>query len=92
MESEPNKYKVYVEVDLKVDRDGHMRPKSLTWEDRVTYEIDKVLSVRPGYAAKAGGQGDKYEIQVTGKRRYLYFERSPNLSGDIIGRWFVERR
>lgn len=92
MDSEPNKYKVYVEVDLTIDKDGHMWPKALVWEDGATYEIDKVLDVRPGYAAKAGGQGDKYTIQVAGQRRYLYFERSPNLSGNVIGRWFVERK
>lgn len=92
MDSEVNQYKVYVAVELSVDKEGHIRPKSLTWEDGVTYEIDKLLDVRPGYAAKAGGQGDRYTIVVQGKRTYLYFERSPNLTGNVIGRWFVERR
>lgn len=81
-----------MDVDLRIDKDGHMRPYRLVWEDGIAYEIDKVLGCRPGYAAKAGGQGDKYTILVTGQRRYLYFERSPNLSGNVIGRWFVERK
>lgn len=92
METETKQYKVYVDVDLRIDKFGHMLPQRITWEDGVSYEIDKVLGVRPGYAAKAGGQGDKYAIQVSGQRTYLYFERSPNLTGNVIGRWFVERK
>lgn len=44
------------------------------------------------YAAKAGGQGDRYTIQVNGARTYLYFERSSNPTDTKIGRWFVERK
>ena len=56
------------------------------------YQIDRVIDVRPGYAAKAGGQGDRYTIQVNGKRTCIYFERAVNPIGSIIGRWFVERK
>ena len=41
---------------------------------------------------KAGGQGDRYTIRVSGKQTYLFFERNTNLTGNKIGRWFVERR
>ena len=69
-----------------------MLPRAIVWEDGHRYEIDRVIDVRPAYAAKAGGQGDRYTIKVGGQQKYLFFERSTNLSGDIIGRWFVERR
>jgi len=69
-----------------------MLPRAIVWEDGHRYEIDRVIDVRPAYAAKAGGQGDRYTIKVGGKQTYLYFERSTNLSGNIIGRWFVERK
>lgn len=69
-----------------------MLPRAIVWEDGHRYEIDRVIDVRPAYAAKAGGQGDRYTIKVGGQQKYLYFERSTNLSGDIIGRWFVERK
>ena len=72
--------------------DGTMLPREIIWEDGQKYEIDRVIDIRPAYAAKAGGQGDRYTIQVNGARTYLYFERSTNLTGNTIGRWFVERK
>lgn len=85
-------YKVYVTVFVEFASEGRMLPRRITWEDGMKYDIDRVIDVRPAYAAKAGGQGDRYTIQVNGARTYLYFERSTNLTGDVIGRWFVERR
>lgn len=85
-------YKAYVRVNLDTDEDGIMLPRKLTWEDGLQYEIDRVLDIRPAYAAKAGGQGDRYTVMVHGQIRYLFFERSTNLTGNVIGRWFVERK
>jgi len=84
--------KVYVEVDASFREDGYMLPKSLVWEDGTTYKIDKVIDIRQAAAMKAGGQGDRYTIIINGKQSYLFFERSANLSGNVIGRWFVERK
>ncbi len=39
-----------------------------------------------------GGQGDRYTIVIGGRESYLYFERSPGLTGLNLGRWFVERK
>ena len=69
-----------------------MLPREIEWEDGQRFEVDRVIDIRPSYAAKAGGQGDRYTIQINGQRTYLYFERSTNLTGNIIGKWFVERR
>lgn len=85
-------YKVYVPVCAEFDAEGRMLPRSITWEDGIRYDIDRVKSIRPGFAAKAGGQGDKYTIQVNGRETYVFFERSTSVSGNVIGRWFVERR
>jgi hypothetical protein len=41
---------------------------------------------------KAGGQVDRYPIAINNKQSYLFFERNTNLSGNNIGRWFVERK
>jgi len=51
-----------------------------------------VTSIQQAAAMKAGGQGDRYTIFVNGQRSYLFFERSTNLTGNVIGRWFVERK
>ena len=87
-----NNIKVYVDVDATFKRDGIMIPRSLVWEDGTRYVIDKVRSVRQAAAMRAGGQGDRYEIYINGRQSYLFFERSADLSGHVIGRWFVERK
>ncbi|MFB0919838.1 MAG: hypothetical protein QMB62_02995 [Oscillospiraceae bacterium] len=84
--------KVYVDVRATFDSEGRMFPKEITWEDGTIYEIDKILDIRQAAAMKAGGQGDRFTISVRGKQSYLFFERSPAISGNNIGRWFVERR
>lgn len=84
--------KVYVDVRVDHTKDGVMLPRVITWEDGTKYEIDKVLDIRQAAAMKAGGQGDRYTIIVRGQTSYLFFERSANLTGNNIGRWFVERR
>lgn len=84
--------KVYVQVNADFNPDGVMIPTSLIWEDGSKYEIDKVTDIRQASAMKAGGQGDRYTIRVNGRESYLFFERCPSLTGNVIGRWFVERR
>ena len=84
--------KVYVDVNVEFDTDGHMYPRSLIWEDGEKYDIDRVKSVRPAFAARAGGQGDRYTVIVSGKETHLYFEHNPDCVSQNIGKWFVERR
>ena len=87
-----NEIKVYVDVKVDFRSDGVMLPRIITWEDGREYEIDRVSDIRQAAAMRAGGQGDRYTIFVQGKQSYLFFERSPNQTGNNIGRWFVERR
>ena len=84
--------KVYVEVTTAFDPVGRMTPLSLRWEDGREYPIDRVTDVRPATAMKSGGQGDRFTVRIKGQESYLFFERSPNLHGNTLGRWFVERR
>ena len=84
--------KVYIQVNADFNPDGVMIPTSLIWEDGSKFEIDKVTDIRQAAAMKAGGQGDRYTIRVNGRESYLFFERCPSLTGNVIGRWFVERR
>lgn len=84
--------KVYVNVKVEFRDDGMMCPREITWEDGTRYEIDRVIDIRQAPAMKAGGQGDRYTVQVRGQRSYLFFERSTSQTGSYLGRWFVERR
>lgn len=83
--------KVYVEVLVDHAPEGRMLPKVITWEDGTRYVIDKVVDIRQA-ASRVGGQGDRYTIRVRGRESCLFFERNTNLTGNVIGRWFVERR
>lgn len=86
------KIKVYVAVRASFDDEGTLIPTSITWEDGREFEIDRVTDIRQAAAMKAGGQGDRYTIQINGHQSYLFFERNASLTGNNIGRWFVERR
>ena len=85
-------YKVYVSVFVEHRSDGTMLPREIIWEDGRRFPVDKVLDLRPAAAQKGGGQGDRYTIMVGGRLSFLFFERSTTLSGNNLGRWFVEKR
>lgn len=51
----------------------------------------QVTDIRQAAAMRAGGQGNRYTIIVQGHQSYLFFERSPNQTGNCIRRWFIER-
>lgn len=84
--------KVYIPVTVTFDQEGTLFPRSLLWEDGQEYVIDKVLDVRPAPAQKSGGQGDRYTVLIGTSRRYLFFERNPEISQPSPGRWFLERK
>ena len=92
MVQETNSQKVYVKVAAEFQTDGRMLPRSLKWEDGKEYPIDRVVDIRQAAAQKAGGQGDRYTISVGGKQSYLFFERDASVTGNVLGRWFVERK
>ena len=81
-----NNHKIYVEVVASFSEDGMLLPLSLIWEDGKKYLIEKVSDIRQAAAMKAGGQGDRYTISVSGKETYLFFERNAKISGNNIGR------
>ena len=91
-EHPPLDLKVYVGVTARFNSVGVLIPTSVFWEDGRSYEIDKVTHIGQAAARKAGGQGDRYTIWINGKQTYLFFERSTALTGNNIGRWFVERK
>ena len=84
--------KVYVPVKVSFDADGNILPTEITWEDGRKYRIDRVTKIRQAAAMRSGGQGDRYTVMINGRESYLYFERSADLTGPNLGRWFVERK
>jgi hypothetical protein len=59
--------KVYVPVNATFDADGTMIPTYLFFDGR-RFQIDKVLDIRQAAAMKAGGQGDRYTVRITGSK------------------------
>ncbi|MBR1810122.1 MAG: hypothetical protein IJ766_00540 [Clostridia bacterium] len=84
--------KVYVAVKADFREDGTMLPREIQWEDGEIFKIDRIKHICQAAALKAGGQGDRYTIITQGHETFLFFERSAELTGNNIGRWFVERR
>ena len=87
-----NNIKVYVEVTAEFKEDGTIIPCKILWEDGREYTIDKVVDIRQAAARKAGGQGDRYTVMINGSVSYLFFERNASMTGNNIGRFFVERK
>ncbi|MDD3186833.1 MAG: hypothetical protein PHD70_14340 [Anaerostipes sp.] len=75
--------KVYVDVTVKMTKDGLMRPVELLWEDGQKYTIDQVKKVERCASRKAGGVGIRYTCIVEGQESHLFFE---------VDKWFVERK
>lgn len=84
--------KVYVPVEVSFDEKGRMYPRRIHWEDGQIYDVDRVVDVRPAYAARAGGQGDRYTIRTNNRETHIFFEHNLNYDNRILDRWFVERR
>lgn len=74
--------KRYVEVDVRFDPDGRLRPLAIRFTPGQIYEIDRIKDVSRR-ASEVGGVGDRYICLIRGKETNLWFEK---------GRWFVEAK
>lgn len=81
---EESPYKIYVEVNVDVTKDGEIIPRAIHWDDGRVYEIDKITEVRRAASLIAGAMGIRYTIYIEGYRSHLFF-------GDNH-RWFVEAK
>ena len=83
--------KKYIKIDVVFDEGGVMLPRFIIWEDGRKFEIDRVLDIRQAASTQHGGQGDRFTVSVGGQCRYLFFERCNNLTGNVYGRWFIDK-
>ena len=74
--------KRYVEVDVRFEQDGHLRPLAIRFGPEQVYKIDKIKDVSRR-AAEVGGVGDRYVCVIRGQETSLWMEK---------GRWFVEAK
>ena len=83
--------RVYVDMLVSYRADGSMAPRAFLWEDGSVCRISDSKLDRYYYEMKDSSKGDRYIITVDGQKSYAYFERSFSITGNNIGRWFVER-
>jgi hypothetical protein len=75
--------KVYVNVTADFLSDGQIIPRSFVWEDGRSFEIDRIIDIRPAASLKVGGQGLRYTCRIMGKQSFMFLED---------GRWFMESK
>ena len=78
--------KVYIGVTADIDPDGEVFPRSFIWEDGNSYEIGKIIDMRPAESLNAGGAGRRFTIRVGNKVSYLFMEENRG-----VIRWFMEQ-
>lgn len=71
----------YIEVNAKMTADGKVLPLTIIWENGKTFEVDKILDIRPLASTKGGGVGTRYICKIKGKEKTLFLSDY---------RWFIE--
>ena len=70
--------KRYVEVDVRFEPDGHLRPLAIRFGPEQVYQIDKIKDVSRR-AAEVGGVGDRYVCVIRGQETNLWMEKDGGL-------------
>ena len=73
--------KRYVQVVVRFDTDGQLRPLEIEFDEKHKYPVDRVLDVCRAACQTVGGVGVRYTVRIQGQERYLWLEK---------GRWFGE--
>ena len=74
--------KVFVEVTLKQDVDGHKIPLSIKWKNGTVYNVDKLSDVRH-FSPVPTETETRYTVLIGQRHTYL-FEKD--------NRWYVEAK
>ncbi len=82
--------KVYVKVTSDFDSTGYMVPRTITWADGRTFQIEAVKDFRPASSFDERRSGDCYTVVIHGEEKHLFFEKTNELFAARVGRWFVE--
>ena len=74
--------KQYVNAIVKHDKDGNIRPLSITIKNSKPIIIDRVKHICRASSLKAGGTGVRYTVKSEEKVFFLFDEEN--------GKWFIE--
>ena len=71
------KRRVYVTMNVQVNSDGIVRPRSMIWEDGEEYEVDRVKRVVPTE------DGTRYTLMIGGRENYFYEQSDRSWYTDV---------
>lgn len=75
--------KAYVGVNIDVDTEGSICPRSIKWINGIEFNIQQVLYKCRASSKKVYGGGIRYTVLINGKESYLFNEGN---------KWFVEAK
>ena len=77
-------------VNSDFDATGYMQPRSITWADGRTFQIEAVKDYRPAACYRQGAEGSCYTVMIKGQERHLFFEWTNSSFASRVARWDVE--
>ena len=86
----PHMERVYMKVNSDFDATGYMQPRSITWADGRTFQIEAVKDYRPAACYRQGAEGSCYTVMIKGQERHLFFEWTNSSFASRVARWYVE--
>ena len=86
----PHMERIYVKVNSDFDATGYMQPRSITWADGRTFQIEAVKDYRPAAWYRQGAEGSCYTVMIKGQERHLFFEWTNSSFASRVARWYVE--
>ena len=86
----PHVERVYVKVNSDFDATGYMQPRSITWSDGRTFQIEAVKDFRPAACYRQGAEGSCYTVMIRGEEKHLFFEWTTSAFASRVARWYVE--
>ena len=86
----PHVERIYVKVNSDFDATGYMQPRSITWADGRTFQIEAVKDYRPAACYRQGAEGSCYTVMIKGQERHLFFEWTNSSFASRVARWYVE--
>jgi len=72
--------RIPVEMIQCTKKDGVVHPLLFYWQDNpddtpCQVEVDRIISITPEHQRSSGLVGDRYEVEIDGKRELLYYSK-----------------